>query len=60
MPALFIVIDEYAELAEEAPEALHHADTIARLGSYVAYGGSQTVAENSISADETLIIVRSA
>jgi hypothetical protein len=32
MPALVIIIDEYAELAEEAPKALNHADTIARLG----------------------------
>ena len=32
MPALVIVIDEYAELAEEAPEAMHDTDTIARLG----------------------------
>jgi S-DNA-T family DNA segregation ATPase FtsK/SpoIIIE len=36
MPALVIVIDEYAELAEEAPDALHYADTIARLGRAVA------------------------
>ena len=32
MPALVIIIDEYAELAEQAPRALKHADTIARLG----------------------------
>lgn len=32
MPALVIIIDEYAELAEQAPAALKHADTIARLG----------------------------
>jgi S-DNA-T family DNA segregation ATPase FtsK/SpoIIIE len=31
-PALVIIIDEYAELAEQAPAALKHADTIARLG----------------------------
>ena len=36
MPALVIVIDEYAELAEEAPEALNYADTIARLGRALA------------------------
>jgi len=36
MPALVIVIDEYAELAEEAPEAMHDTDTIARLGRAVA------------------------
>ena len=36
MPALVIVIDEYAELAEEAPEAMHSTDTIARLGRAVA------------------------
>jgi DNA segregation ATPase FtsK/SpoIIIE-like protein len=32
MPALVIIIDEYAELAEQAPAALKHTDTIARLG----------------------------
>jgi S-DNA-T family DNA segregation ATPase FtsK/SpoIIIE len=36
MPALVIIIDEYAELAEEAPSALHYTDTIARLGRAVA------------------------
>jgi DNA segregation ATPase FtsK/SpoIIIE-like protein len=36
MPALVIIIDEYAELSEEAPDALHYADTIARLGRAVA------------------------
>jgi hypothetical protein len=36
MPALVIIIDEYAELSEETPEALHYADTIARLGRAVA------------------------
>jgi len=32
MPALIIIIDEYAELAEQAPGAMKHTDTIARLG----------------------------
>jgi hypothetical protein len=32
MPVLMIIIDEYAELAEQAPRALKDADTIARLG----------------------------
>ncbi len=32
MPALIIVIDEYAELAEQAPAAMRDTDTIARLG----------------------------
>ena len=32
MPALVIIVDEYAELAEQAPAALKHTDTIARLG----------------------------
>jgi S-DNA-T family DNA segregation ATPase FtsK/SpoIIIE len=32
MPALVIIIDEYAELAEQAPRALKDTDTIARLG----------------------------
>ena len=36
MPALVIIIDEYAELAEEAPEAMHDTDTIARLGRAIA------------------------
>jgi len=32
MPALVIIIDEYAELAEQAPRAVKDTDTIARLG----------------------------
>jgi S-DNA-T family DNA segregation ATPase FtsK/SpoIIIE len=32
MPALVVIIDEYAELAEQAPRAVKDADTIARLG----------------------------
>jgi hypothetical protein len=32
MPVLMIIIDEYAELAEQVPSALKDADTIARLG----------------------------
>jgi hypothetical protein len=32
MPALVIICDEYAELAEQAPRALKDTDTIARLG----------------------------
>jgi FtsK/SpoIIIE family len=36
LPALVIVIDEYAELADEAPQAMTHTDTIARLGRAVA------------------------
>ncbi|MBO0801678.1 MAG: cell division protein FtsK [Nocardiopsaceae bacterium] len=36
MPALVIVIDEYAELADDAPEAIKHADSIARRGRAVA------------------------
>ena len=36
MPALVIVIDEYAELTEEAPDAMHHTDEIARLGRALA------------------------
>jgi hypothetical protein len=36
MPALIIVIDEYAELSEEAPEAMHYTDEIARLGRALA------------------------
>ena len=35
-PALVIVIDEYAELAEEAPQAAGRADSIARRGRAVA------------------------
>ena len=35
-PALVIVCDEYAELAEKAPDAMAHTDTIARLGRAVA------------------------
>lgn len=31
-PALIVVIDEYAELASEAPRAIDHADSIARRG----------------------------
>jgi S-DNA-T family DNA segregation ATPase FtsK/SpoIIIE len=36
MPALVIIVDEYAELADEAPEAMSDADSIARLGRAVA------------------------
>ncbi len=37
-PALVIVVDEYAELADDAPEAMANADSIARLGRAVAVG----------------------
>ena len=36
MPALVIIIDEYAELADEAPGAMGDTDSIARLGRAVA------------------------
>jgi len=36
LPALIIIIDEYAELAEQAPEAMSDTDSIARLGRAVA------------------------
>jgi hypothetical protein len=36
MPALVIIVDEYAELADEAPEAMSDSDSIARLGRAVA------------------------
>ena len=36
MPALIIIIDEYAELADEAPDAMSDTDSIARLGRAVA------------------------
>jgi S-DNA-T family DNA segregation ATPase FtsK/SpoIIIE len=36
MPALVIVIDEYAELSEEAPKSIHYIDEIARLGRALA------------------------
>ncbi len=36
MPALIIVIDEYAELADDTPEATGDADSIARRGRAVA------------------------
>jgi S-DNA-T family DNA segregation ATPase FtsK/SpoIIIE len=36
MPALVIIIDEYAELADDAPDAVKHADSVARLGRAVA------------------------
>ena len=35
-PALVIIIDEYAELADEAPGAMSDTDSIARLGRAVA------------------------
>jgi S-DNA-T family DNA segregation ATPase FtsK/SpoIIIE len=35
-PGLVIIIDEYAELAEQAPDAMIHTDTIARLGRALA------------------------
>ena len=36
MPALVIIIDEYAELADDAPDAISDADSIARRGRAVA------------------------
>jgi S-DNA-T family DNA segregation ATPase FtsK/SpoIIIE len=36
MPALIILIDEYAELTEKAPDAMSDTDSIARLGRAVA------------------------
>jgi FtsK/SpoIIIE family len=36
MPALIIIVDEYAELADEAPAAMSDADAIARLGRALA------------------------
>jgi biotin operon repressor len=36
LPALIIIIDEYAELAGDAPDAVRHADSIARRGRAVA------------------------
>jgi hypothetical protein len=36
MPALIIVVDEYAELADDAPDATRDADSIARRGRAVA------------------------
>jgi len=36
MPALVVIIDEYAELADNAPDAARHTDSIARLGRAVA------------------------
>ncbi|MEU4724772.1 helix-turn-helix domain-containing protein [Nonomuraea dietziae] len=35
-PALIILIDEYAELVDDAPDAIHYADSIARRGRAVA------------------------
>jgi hypothetical protein len=36
IPALVIIIDEYAELAEQAPDAMHYTDSIARMGRALA------------------------
>ena len=36
MPALVIIIDEYAELVDDAPDAVKDADSIARLGRAIA------------------------
>jgi S-DNA-T family DNA segregation ATPase FtsK/SpoIIIE len=36
MPVLIILIDEYAELVDDAPGAVRHADSIARRGRAVA------------------------
>src|SRR5271156_4318121 len=36
MPALVIIIDEYAELADDTPQAVRHTDSIARRGRAVA------------------------
>jgi S-DNA-T family DNA segregation ATPase FtsK/SpoIIIE len=36
MPALVIIIDEYAELSDDAPQAISDADSVARRGRAVA------------------------
>jgi DNA segregation ATPase FtsK/SpoIIIE-like protein len=36
MPALIILLDEYAELVDDAPGAVKHADSIVRRGRTVA------------------------
>jgi S-DNA-T family DNA segregation ATPase FtsK/SpoIIIE len=36
MPALVIIVDEYAELSDDAPDAIKDADSIARRGRAVA------------------------
>src|SRR5208283_2749674 len=36
MPALVIIVDEYAELTDEAPDAMSDTDSVARLGRAVA------------------------
>ena len=36
MPALVIIVDEYAELADDAPDATRDADSVARRGRAVA------------------------
>jgi DNA segregation ATPase FtsK/SpoIIIE-like protein len=36
LPALIVLIDEYADLADEAPNAMADTDSIARLGRAVA------------------------
>ena len=36
MPALVVIIDEYAELAEQAPDAMDDTDSLARIGRAVA------------------------
>jgi hypothetical protein len=36
MPALIIIVDEYAELADDAPDATQDADSVARRGRAVA------------------------
>jgi hypothetical protein len=36
MPALIVIIDEYAELTDDAPGAVRHADSVARRGRAVA------------------------
>jgi FtsK/SpoIIIE family len=36
LPALIVIVDEYAELADDAPDAIRHADSIARRGRAVA------------------------
>lgn len=36
MPALVSIIDKYTELVDDAPDAIKHADSIARLGRAVA------------------------
>jgi hypothetical protein len=55
MPALVITVDEYAERAGEAPEAMSGTGSVARIGRAVAVGTTRPVTQPSPHRDPGVI-----